>query len=318
MNELTIRDELKGLEASKAKQIEAVFAPMVEMLKGFEGEYDNIMALEQTKEKASKAKRLRLDIAKIRIEADKVRKVQKDEYLRAGNAIQGVYNILKFAVTDKEDALKDVELYYERIEAQRLLELQLSREAELAKYEADGSAINLGAMDDQVWENFRAGTKANYEAIKAAEKKAEEDRVTREKEEKAEQARIRAENVKLQKEREAMLAQKKKDDEAARKIQEKAEAELRAKNAEILAEKEKRAAVERKIAQEKAEVARVEAERLAEQKRKDEAASSRSDGEKLAGWADALEKKAVELSSKAGKLAIKSACIELRKGVING
>ena len=46
MNELTITKELAGLEPSKAKQIETVFAPMVKMLKEFEAVFDEIVALE--------------------------------------------------------------------------------------------------------------------------------------------------------------------------------------------------------------------------------------------------------------------------------
>ncbi len=73
------------------------------MLESFEEAFNQIMAEEVTEELCGRAKRLRLDISKIRVSADKARKAQKEEYLRAGNAIQGVFNILKFAVTDKEE-----------------------------------------------------------------------------------------------------------------------------------------------------------------------------------------------------------------------
>ena len=181
MNELTITKELAGLEPSKAKQIEAVFAPMVKMLKEFEAVFDEIIALEMNRETCIKAKRLRLDIAKVRITADKVRKIQKEEYLRAGNAIQGIYNILKFAVADKEDKLKEIETHYERIESEKKTQLQLDRQAELEKYEADGEFVDLGNMPDEVWKNYLAGVKNNYASIKEAERKAEEERIEREK-----------------------------------------------------------------------------------------------------------------------------------------
>jgi len=71
MKELAIREQLTGIEDSKAAQIEATFAPMVELLKGFEGAYDTVMAMDQSEEKCSTAKRLRLDIAKIRVSAKK-------------------------------------------------------------------------------------------------------------------------------------------------------------------------------------------------------------------------------------------------------
>lgn len=189
MNELTITKELSGLSESKAAQIKEVFEPMVKMLEGFESAYAEVMAQEQSEEKSSQAKRLRLDISKIRIEADKVRKAQKDEYIRAGNAIQGVYNILKFAVAEKEDALKNVETYYERIEAEKIARLKADREAELEKYEFDPTGIDLGNMGEMVWNAFLTGAKQKYEDRIAAERKAEEDRIERERKEKLYQSR---------------------------------------------------------------------------------------------------------------------------------
>ncbi len=181
MNELTISKELAGLEKSKARQIEAVFAPMVKMLKEFEATYDEIAALEMNPDTCAKAKRLRLDIAKVRIGADKVRKEQKEEYLRAGNAIQGVFNILKFAVADKEEKLKEIETHYERIEEEKKKRLQAERELELVKYGVGDSALALGAMNDLVWDNFLSGAKSNYENAREAERKDEADRIEQEK-----------------------------------------------------------------------------------------------------------------------------------------
>lgn len=177
MKELVINEELKGIEESKAKQIEAVFNPMVAMLKEFEGAYDEIVSQEVTEDLCKKAKRLRLDIAKIRTSADKERKAQKDEYLRAGNAIQGVYNILKFAVVEKEDKLKDIENHFENLKKEKEAKLQIERAEELSKYEVEVIPENLGSMQESVWDNFITGTKVNYETQKEAERKAEEQRI---------------------------------------------------------------------------------------------------------------------------------------------
>ena len=179
MNELIIKEDeqLKELEESKAKQIKAVFAPMVKMLEGFEEQYKEVMSLKISPEKCKQAKKLRIAVSKVRIDADKVRKIQKEEYLRAGNAIQGVYNILKFAVTDKEEKLREIEEHFERIEAEKKAKLQLDRQVELAKYDADGEFVDLGNMPDEVWKNYLAGVKNNYESLREAEYKAEEDRI---------------------------------------------------------------------------------------------------------------------------------------------
>ncbi len=170
---LDIKPVLKDVDKSKAKQIEATFAPMVAMLKDFEGAYSEVMKEDQSPEKSKKAKRLRLDIAKIRVAADKVRKEQKDEYLRAGNAIQGVYNILKFAVQDKEEALRDIELYYDRIEAEKKEALAQDRISQLSAFGVQGGHLELGDMDEAVWDSFISSAEVTYNAKKEAEKMAE-------------------------------------------------------------------------------------------------------------------------------------------------
>lgn len=180
MNELTLTQELTGLSDSKAAQVKAVFQPMVKMLEGFESVYSDVMSEEQTQEKSEKAKSLRLDIAKVRIKADKARKAQKEECLREGNAIQGVYNVLKFAIADKEEKLREVETHYDRIEEERIEKVQAERASTLAKYDVVTSNPHLGVMADEVWVNYLSGVKQNYEAIKEAERKTEEERIEKE------------------------------------------------------------------------------------------------------------------------------------------
>ena len=255
MNDLIVREdkELKGLDESKAAQIKAVFQPMVKMLEDFEEQYNQVIALEVNPETCATAKRLRLDVAKVRIAADKVRAEQKAEYLRAGNAIQGVYNILKFAVTDKEEKLKDIETFYERQEEEKAAQFQSSREAELLMYNFDGSSLNLGTMEESVWTNFLNGTKLNYEAVKAAEVKAENDRLEKEKADRAEQERIRAENEQLKKD----AAER----EATAKVErEKAEAEKKKQDDILQAERDARGSAER--ATREKEEARLQAEKI--------------------------------------------------------
>ncbi len=300
MNKLTITEELAGLEKSKAKQIEAVFAPMVKMLKEFEATYDEIAALEINPDTCKKAKRLRLDIAKVRIDADKARKEQKEEYLRAGNAIQGVYNILKFAVADKEEKLKNIETHYERIEAEKKARLQAERELELVKYDVDGSALALGAMNDLVWDNFLSGAKANHEAIVAAEKKAEEDRIEAERKAAEEREKIWLENEKLKEEA----------DEAAKvkaEIAREAEKERQIQEAKIREEREAKEKLEREIAAREAEAerkAKEEADRKVAAERKAQLAP---DKEKLTIIAvDVLVNKET-VTSRAAKEAIQAA-----------
>lgn len=171
--------ELNLIEASKAEQIRNTFEPMAEMLKEFEDLYNEIAKESEggiTKELTAKAKRLRLDIAKVRIETEKIRKDQKEEYLRAGKAIDGVSNILKWAVTEKENKLKDIENHFELLEKQRIADLQDKRVKKLSKYVDDANERNLGEMDDDVWNAYFSAKKQAWEDEQEAIKKAEEER----------------------------------------------------------------------------------------------------------------------------------------------
>lgn len=168
--------ELQALEPSKAEQIKATFEPMVLMLEDFETRYNEIVAQEITEEITKQAKRLRLDIAKVRIETEKVRKAQKEEFLRAGKAIDGVANILKWAVTEKENKLKEIEDYYIIQEQKRKEALQKEREELLAEFVEDAHERDLASMEQDVWQAYFDTKKADFFARQEAERKAEEER----------------------------------------------------------------------------------------------------------------------------------------------
>lgn len=269
-------NELNAIEPSKAKQIKETFEPMVAMLEQFE-ERCNEVFTEASKEinadVSAKAKRTRLDIARVRIDADKARKAMKDEYLRAGNAIQGAYNVLAWAVKDREDKLREIEEHAERMEAERLEKLQAERVELLAPYVEDAETRDLASMDVEAWEFYLAGKKQQHLDRIEAEKKAEAERIAREKAEAEERERIRKENERLKaeaeakekalaKERAKVEAERKKAEEQARKEREKAEAEAKAK---LEAERAERAKVEAELKArrdaEAKEQARIEAER---------------------------------------------------------
>lgn len=219
--------ELKSIEQSKAEQIKAIFAPMTEMLASFEVAYSNVCeeaATGITEFVMAKAKRLRLDIAKIRIAAEKARKEQKEEYLRAGKAIDGVNNILKWAVEEKELKLKEIEDYFENLERQRKAELQTKRVEILSEYVQDASDRDLSSMDDDVWTAYLAAKKKEHEDRIAAEKQAQIDREAKEKTEAEERERIKAENERLRKEAAELAAKAEKE----RREREEAEAKLQA------------------------------------------------------------------------------------------
>jgi hypothetical protein len=181
--------ELGTLPPSKAQQIRDTFVPMADMLQGFEGDFRAIMDEAQneeavTPELSARARRLRLDIAKVRIAAEKARKAIKEEYLLASKAIDGTNNILKWAISQKEDALAAIEKIEELREAERLEFLQAERADLLAPYVEDAHERDLSGMDDDVWDTYLAAKKKEHNDRLEAERRAEEER--------AEAERVRA------------------------------------------------------------------------------------------------------------------------------
>jgi hypothetical protein len=165
-NKLIINSqELDSIENSKAQQIRDTFLPMAEMLEKFEGDYNKVLSLEKkgvTEELTVKAKKLRLDIAKVRILTEKTRKEQKEQYLRAGKAIDGVSNILKWAVSEKETKLKEIENYFEIQEQKRLVKLQETRVELLSDYIDDAHERDLAKLKDDEFDALLSMKKQQY------------------------------------------------------------------------------------------------------------------------------------------------------------
>ncbi len=197
--------ELLSLEKSKAEQIKSTFEPMAKMLSEFEGKYNDVLLESEkgiTKVVTEKAKRLRINIGRVRIETGKLKDKQKEYIKLEDRAIMGVHNILVWAVKEKEDKLKKIENHFEIMEKQRLDALQLKRVELISPYIEDAHERDLSKFADDEFDALLAMKKKAYEDMIAAEKKAEQDRIAKEKEEAAERERIRQENERLRKEAE--------------------------------------------------------------------------------------------------------------------
>jgi hypothetical protein len=258
--------ELSVIEESKAVKIKATFEPMVAMLEQFEDQYNEILTESQkeiTGELTQKAKSLRIGIGKVRIETDKLRRAEKEEYLRAGKAIDGVSNILKWAVVEKENKLKEIEDYFEIQEQKRLEALQTERAELLSPFVEDAHERKLAEMEPDVWDAYLSAKKKEYEDRIEAERKAEQERIEREKAEAAERERIRKENERLAKE--IKLKERLAKIEAEKR--EKAEKERLAKEAAERKEREEKERKEREAYEAKLKKEREERERIEREER---------------------------------------------------
>ena len=256
--------ELQVIEKSKAEQIKKTFEPMAEMLTGFEKVYNELItdaSEEITQDVTARAKRLRLDIGKVRIETGKLKDKQKEYIKLEDKAIMGVHNILVWAVKEKEDKLKEIESHFEIQEKKRLEKLQSDRAEKLSLYIEDAHERDLAKFADDEFEALLAMKKKEQEDRIAAEKKAEEERIAKEKAEAEERERIRKENERLKKEAEErerlakIEAEKREKAELERKAKEEAERKAREEK-----ERKEREAYEAKLEAERKEKERIECE----------------------------------------------------------
>lgn len=177
-----VKELLVGLTEDKATELTNVFLPRLAALRELEDRFNGIVSKDINKDTCNESKALRLIIRKIRTGADKDRKAQKAEIVRAGKAIDGLFHLVEYAVVSKEDKLKEIETHFERLEEEKIKTRKAERSLEISKYmDEDHIPQGLGTMDDNVWENYLAGIKASFEAAREAERKTEEDRIIKEK-----------------------------------------------------------------------------------------------------------------------------------------
>lgn len=285
-----------GLEESKAQQISDMFKPMLDRMVELEKDYNEVVQLEISEDACDRAKNLRMQYVKVRTGTAKIHKGLKQFYLQGGRFVDGWKNAQLMTSQGIEEKLVAIEKHYENIEIERVAKLQEERFAAISKYvpdclPTDYAYKDLGSMPDAVWVNFLAGTKNGYAIQAEAERKAEGDRIAKEKAEAEEQERIRKENQQLKEaaqERERVEkieadaraiaeaeriakeeAERKARDEKERKEREAFEAKLKTeREAREAAEKKEREAQAKIRAEQKAKEATEARERAEAEKQK--------------------------------------------------
>jgi len=235
-----------GLTDQTAKNISDQFKPMLDKMVELEKEFNEVVSLPiEDKETSKKAKEVRLKYVKVRTGTAEIHKSQKSFYLNGGRFVDGWKNAQLFASEGKESKLAEIENYYENLEREKIEKLQSERIELISPYLEDTSNIDFGNMKDDVWEAYFSAKKTAHNDRLEAEKKAEEDRIAKEKAE-AERIRLQEiENAKLK----AEALKKEKELEAERNAKLKAEQEAKAK----LEAQQKEAEAKRKAEQEKHE-----------------------------------------------------------------
>ena len=201
-------------------------------------------------------------------------KVNKEYFLRGGQFIDAIKRKEVAENERMENALFEIETYKEIKEKKRIADLQLLRQTETGKYEVDGTLMPLGQMAESIWTDYISGVRLNYEQKKVTEKKAEDDRIAKEKAELEERKRIMVENEKLKAENAAKEEQITK--ERAKAEAEAAKAEVNA-DAKLKAEREEKEKLQAEISAK----AKTEKKAIEDAEAKAEAEANAGDAEKM-------------------------------------
>lgn len=262
-NELIKVIESSGIEIQTGNHIKETFMPFFEQAEVWEQKAKTLIVNDISQVHEMKiAREARLALREIRVNANKARIRLKEESLRYGKAVQGVYNVIDYLIVPIEKHLAEQEKFIEIQEANRKAELKLRREIELQPFEEFVPfAIDLANMSDEDYGKLFNGAKLQFNAKIEDEKKIEAERIAKEKAEAKERERIRIENKRLKKEAEEKEKQRQKEiakAEAERKaMEEKARKEREANEAKLKAEREAKAKLEAELK------AKAEAERKA-------------------------------------------------------
>lgn len=290
-NKLELIAKENKLEDAKVKDLLSSFAEpfqhaqaALEQAKGIKvTSEDQVAEMEE-------ARHARLELKDIRVGVEHTRKELKEQSLREGKAIDGMANIIKAMIVPAEEYLEKQEKFAENLAKERHARVTAERLNTLLQYTDTPSLYSYEDMKPDVFDKLVSDLKNAKEAREKAEKKAELERIAKEKAEKEEQERIRLENAKLKAEAEAKekaLAEERAKAEAERKA---VEAEAQKKQAELEAKLEAERKAREKSAQEEA-AKKAEAERkLAAEEEKKRKALLAPDKEKLMSFADQIDK----------------------------
>lgn len=239
MNELVKVDPKEyGLEENKAKEITTGLNIILEERKLLIDEFNDVSKLEITEENIPLFKELRLKIRNNRTKGiEPWHKVNKEFFLTGGRFVDAIKNKEILENQQMESKLMEAEKHFENLEKERVEKLTTERVEACTPYVEDESLIlpDLGAMPQNLWDNYIIGLKASYEAKIAAEKKAEEERIAAEKAEVERQKAIEEENAALKAEAEANAKQQeeeRKERERLAKIEADKQAKIEAERKE--------------------------------------------------------------------------------------
>lgn len=261
-----------GISEENSNVIAKNCIPIIQEFNKLEIDYDSIMSeKEMTEEICKKSKSLRNKYVKVRTGGDRVIQLSKESIKKQVDAHDQLRRDFKETISERENKLREKELYFEQIEEEKRVKIHEERTAELSKYDKVYDAGDIALMDGELWGHFLRGVKADYEAKKAEEARIEKERIEAQKKEDLFYARkeklIQFSQFNIQNELSSETTKKEFIDIVEKG--EKMKAEFKAEQKRIKAENErlKKEREEKRIADEKAEIERQRLAKIEQDKR---------------------------------------------------
>ena len=279
-----------GLQATEAEQVKIVFMPMIDKMTDLESKFNDICSMPIEPTTIAMAKELLSQYVKIRTTTAEIHKKAKLYYRNGGLFVDAFKNAQAFASYQKEEKLEKIKFHFENLEKERKEKLKIERQALISGLCDDPAMYPVVDMSDTAFSQLLNGLTVAKQQREDAIRKADEERIAKEKAEREEQERIRLENDRLKKEAEIAEIERKKQekilsDEREKAAKEKAAIEEAARQerlkAQALAEVERqKAEAERKAIEEKAKKEREIAQALANEAKKKADAAAKTEREK--------------------------------------
>lgn len=188
--QLQVQPSEFGLEESKAQELIKGLSVTLKEREILKDAFLDVTELEVSEENIPTFKELRLKIVKNRTQGiEKWHKTQKAFYLAGGRFVDAIKNKEIAVNQEMEERLLDAEKHFENLEKERINKLQFERAEKLSKYVDDISHIDLGNMDDDIWNAYFTAKKQAHEERIAEEKRLEAERLENERLDKLESDR---------------------------------------------------------------------------------------------------------------------------------
>jgi colicin import membrane protein len=191
-----------GIEEGKANELMGNLPQIIGERAELAKQYDEVIRMDvDNPETSTIAKKLRLLIRDNRTKGIAVwHKTSKDFFLKGGQFVDAIKRKEEAVNERMEETLEKIEKHAEIKRQEEIKALRETRLKILEPYGVENAEhLNIGELREEVWQKFFDGVVASHNAKMEAERKAEEDRIAKEKAEAEERERVRLENERLKK-----------------------------------------------------------------------------------------------------------------------